>query len=256
MTIGEKLKKIRISLGLNQDEMAAGVMNRSFYSRIENDESRINSMDLLRLLQVHNISVFKFLDDKGNTKARNSLYQDLAALAYQQKNLSKLEEILNDQNFTNQKVKQIVQLMIHELRGTIDEFPQPMLNNLKYNVLEMGAWDENALWTLSYSMVLYDYHDLRGLVDSIFNRFKEQKELDRRTVKLLARLTINYLAVCLKQKHSLIEMRKSIRFIANLPNDANIVTEKAIALRVKAMLNGEQKQADEIGEILKEVISK
>ena len=39
--IGQRLKDIRLSLGLSQKEMVEGVMDRSSYSRIERDRKSV-----------------------------------------------------------------------------------------------------------------------------------------------------------------------------------------------------------------------
>lgn len=39
MMIGEHFKRVRNSKNLTQEQMAAGIVNRSFYSRVENGSS-------------------------------------------------------------------------------------------------------------------------------------------------------------------------------------------------------------------------
>ena len=50
MMIGEHLKKVRNSKNLTQKEMAAGIVNRSFYSRVENGSSSITADNLMKIL--------------------------------------------------------------------------------------------------------------------------------------------------------------------------------------------------------------
>lgn len=61
VTIGEKLRRARISLGLSQKQMAAGIVSPSFYSRVENGVSKISATNLIKILAVHNLSVAEFL---------------------------------------------------------------------------------------------------------------------------------------------------------------------------------------------------
>ncbi len=53
MTIGEQLKKTRNTLQLTQKQMSEGIISESFYSRVECDKSRINIIDLIKILNKH-----------------------------------------------------------------------------------------------------------------------------------------------------------------------------------------------------------
>lgn len=62
MTIGEQLKKTRNTLQLTQKQMSEGIISESFYSRVECDKSRINIIDLIKILNKHQISLYDFLN--------------------------------------------------------------------------------------------------------------------------------------------------------------------------------------------------
>ncbi len=49
MTIGELLKENRKKLNLTQKEMAGTIVSTSFYSRVEQDNTRISAIDLLKI---------------------------------------------------------------------------------------------------------------------------------------------------------------------------------------------------------------
>lgn len=50
MLIGERLKELRLFLGLTQKEMSQGIVSESFYSRVERGTRKIKIVDLLTLL--------------------------------------------------------------------------------------------------------------------------------------------------------------------------------------------------------------
>ena len=56
MTIGEALKDERLKLNLTQKEMAANIMSRSQYGKVEKDLHDISASVLLKLLEFHHIS--------------------------------------------------------------------------------------------------------------------------------------------------------------------------------------------------------
>ncbi|WP_173005101.1 helix-turn-helix domain-containing protein, partial [Lactobacillus helveticus] len=50
MTIGQQLKKTRLLFGLTQEEMSAGIVSKSFYSRVERDKNAITINKLIAML--------------------------------------------------------------------------------------------------------------------------------------------------------------------------------------------------------------
>ena len=65
MQVYQKLKKLRQSLGLRQVDMASGVVDVSFYSRIERGEVKIRAINLIELLQAQNVSLMSVMKDGG-----------------------------------------------------------------------------------------------------------------------------------------------------------------------------------------------
>jgi len=61
MTIGEALKQLRLHAGLTQNQMAAGLMSESFYSKVERDVHEIDANLLIELLTAHHFDVVSFL---------------------------------------------------------------------------------------------------------------------------------------------------------------------------------------------------
>ncbi|WP_281829715.1 MULTISPECIES: helix-turn-helix domain-containing protein [Lactobacillus] len=118
MQIGDRLKQMRLFLGLDKKKMAAGIIDQSFYSRVENNQNEIRVETLLALLKAHNISLLDFLKDSGDTKPKNLPYQEIIEAAYSEKNAASLIAILNDPNFTNQKYKQVISLLLTDLGDT------------------------------------------------------------------------------------------------------------------------------------------
>ncbi len=43
MTIGKALKQLRLHAGLTQDQMAAGIISESYYSKVERDIHNIDA---------------------------------------------------------------------------------------------------------------------------------------------------------------------------------------------------------------------
>ena len=90
----------------------------------------------------------------------------------------------------------------------------------------MDKWDEDSLWILSYTMFIYDFNDLEGIVDSIFNKYQFHKIRDSKIIYLLAQIAINYLNICLEQDRVKAQIKRTLTFLEDLPNIDEIALYK------------------------------
>lgn len=83
MKIGDRLKKMRVFLGLTQTEMSEGIMTESFYSKVERNVSKIKINDLLAILNKNGITLEDFFgvrDTVKNLDEGNSLKEAVLTL--------------------------------------------------------------------------------------------------------------------------------------------------------------------------------
>jgi len=96
MTIGEALKQLRLHAGLTQEQMAAGIVSESFYSKVERDIHDIDTKVLMDILTVHRFNVIEFFGKIWNQPTSKNPDFDLVAQisdAQNKKDLGKLNEI-------------------------------------------------------------------------------------------------------------------------------------------------------------------
>lgn len=250
--IGQRLKDIRLSLGLSQKEMVEGIMDRSSYSRIESGKTLIGISSLLKILELHQISILDFFGEWGEVKAKNRDYENAATDAFLRGDVELLTSLKNDPTYTAVKVKHVIGLMIAELTDDVRCFPSRIKRELKYNVLQIGEWDSNSLWILAHSMILYKFKDLEGLVGSVFNKFKNPKDYDDQVLRLVALGAVNYLQICLKQKEANYEIEKTLAYLKELPNLPVIMLEKMAGEYFSAKMHDDHETLKEIEMVLEE----
>lgn len=91
MNIGESLNYYRQLKGKKQSDFCKNVISVSFYSKVENNESRISAEDLLLLLKQNEIALEEFfLPMKQNRKIIEDIY-----LYYYQGDIAQLTQIYN-----------------------------------------------------------------------------------------------------------------------------------------------------------------
>lgn len=91
MKIGEALKQERIRLGLTQEKMIHGIIDKGHYSRIERGLERISADSLLKILFMHYIDLDDFFDQ---VKDQYYSKDDLEAIKLNKD----MMEILNEGN--------------------------------------------------------------------------------------------------------------------------------------------------------------
>lgn len=225
MEVGEKLRQLRLLQGKSQKDMIDGYLDRSFYSRVENNKNSIAAEDLINILQNNNISIVDFFNSFGDANPKNQIYQKKIESAFMEKDIDELKSIKEDNNFTNKIIKDVAELMLAKFENNSNKYGELRQRFKKY-IYHLDKWDEDSLWTLSYTMFIYDFNDLEGIVDSIFNKYQFHKVRDSKIIYLLAQIAINYLKICLEQDRVKAQIKRTLTFLEDLPNIDEIALYK------------------------------
>lgn len=250
MKIGDKLKYVRNSLGINQQKMANGVINRSFYSRVENNQYEIRVSHFLKILANHQIPLLQFLSDFGDVKSKNNWYENQIEAAFFDDDLQKLNKIMNTKSFTNLKVKQVTEFLIYKIEDKT--FPNSKARELRNSIFKIEHWDEDSLWIFVNTMDLYPLSDLQGLTNSIFLKYKKQDIFEDRLLQLLADITVRYLSFCVKDDRLEHEFNYAMEFLNQLPSSTLIMIQKMTALALFKIQKKDCKGGKEILQLIRE----
>ncbi len=168
MQIDEKLLAVRKKLGLSKAQMADGVIDPSYYSRVERGESNISATDLIGLLQKHNVSVIDFLSEFGDIQPKIEVYQRQALKAFNNKDLEKLEEIKNDPQLNYVILKKIAEGILDYLTtGKKVEIS----SDLKSYLSNVDHWSDYDLWNLWVCLQVYLPTYLQSLAEMAVAQF-------------------------------------------------------------------------------------
>lgn len=250
MKVGKKLKELRHLLTLTQDDMAQGIMSRSFYSRVENGISSPGVNEMIALLKMHDVSVVNFLEDEDQVNLREK-YQDQVILAYFKRDLNKLKQLRDVSELNNRRDKFAIKMLIAKLEGKETEFTSVLRRKMKHAFFEMKDLNKNILWLLLVYMNLYEFDELGSLMDVIFSRYEKSKNLDRRTLQLMASICVSYLKRCSQQDENDFEFMQAERVLAEVPNIADVFLQKLIG----QYFIFKRREQDEWAEFVKELIA-
>lgn len=251
VTVGEKLRLTRLSLGLSQTEMAKRSISRSFYSRVETNESNINVGDIISILNTQGISVVDFFADFVNNHSHKRSFQEKITFSFNIKDIDGLKQLKADPDLTDIMIKQTLEYMINKLLGKSSITPIDK-KSLKHDILQFDKWDEESLWIFSNVMDLYKFSELQGMVNSIFNHFEKSEIYEGYSLELIALIAVRYLQLCFKQKNATLEIKKTCDYLKKLPCSNRIFFFKLAGNYYKAMSDGNQKDARNISELIKD----
>lgn len=247
MLIGEHFRDVRYSQNLTQKEMAAGIVNRSFYSRVENGSSSITVDSLMKILYKHELSITEFLHDFGNAEPKLGVYQDKITAAYINKDIVALKEIYFHFKYEDARIKKLLQFLIDELNGVVTK---KQFKQLNYIFFKQNKWDEETLWLIFHIMGWYEPDDLQNLIDVIIKKCNREETTDRMK-QLMVRLAIRYLDICVKQDRNDDEVKEIFTLLKSLPNTSEMRMYKIIAVYYDKLFHHQYDEADDIAIMLK-----
>lgn len=226
--------------------MATGIVNRSFYSRVEGGCNSITADALLKLLYAHEISAVDFLQEFGDSEPRMEGYQKKISLAYLNGDVEELQYIQSKLKMRNKKIDQLVKLLIAKLKGNIDGI---QYKQLSWDSLKKRELDEESLWLIYYVMDFYKFADLQGLIEAILNK-SNFKYVDNRKKQLMAQIAVKYLRICFEKDQLNYGIQKTINFLKRLPDSVELGIYKFEAVYYNHLLHYRNKEAEKIAKIL------
>lgn len=201
MYIGDALQKERIKLGLSQEKMAANIVSRSYYSKVENNKYSITAEKLFNLLNYHNISIIDFLRriQQSNAPMTETIEDILSrelSEAFYSRDIKRVYELKKqiDRSEVSKELKIRVELVLAIIRNSLDALD----NNFKKEVKEylfVDDWVKNE-WTLKLfgnAMILFSKEYLNIYISQVIKYYKNIRNFPLETQTRICTIFINYL---------------------------------------------------------------
>ena len=246
MTIGEALKQTRLHAGLTQEEMAAGIISESFYSKVERDIHEIDANLLIRILSKHHFDVGSFfsrVNNSDNTTDPDFDLMNQISFAQNRKDLKKLDEIAA--KIANRggtcppsfwlkfRLENAYAWVLHS-----DKRISPELKRKVKAVIMDEDWNRTAYHYLSQAVIFLDIDDAYQLVDSAFRSYEKNPATDTFTLQFVAIIAVNFLNCCFHKNASKKYTDRAIQFLRELPVDGAIGINSVLGTYLRRSLTG------------------
>lgn len=240
--IGNQLKNTRVFLGLTQEEFCAGIVTESFYSRVENNKSRISMDALLKILNYHHVSLYNFFVGVDTQQMYKGMMQ-----AFIDRNIAKLH---NYQNLLapNKKYQLEFTLMFAILNDKVASLPDKVVQQARSQLLQIGKLSEEALFNVNLLVPVIDFKSLQVLVDYLVGT-AEINYMNLFSLQLLCHGLLAYLKRCYQEKNRQ-EAEKVLNFFAGIQNIPSLFLENLLANGYHYLFEKDKKKLSEIIKVL------
>ena len=227
MTIGEALKETRKSLGLSQTEMADPVLTKSYYSKIERGIHEIKAIDLIKILEMHNVDISEFLakcgvkEKTGNTVAwmnelRQSFYrQDIEKIKLLEEKITNLSTM---DKFNKDKLYATALLLEAGIEQRTNKFPKNKRKRIKNLIFGTDSWNEDNLRLFALSLSFWSVSEVNIIIKSILKKYANIKNFSKETQILVCAVMVNYMFYLIR--HSIQDIKlvaPAFKLVNNLP---------------------------------------
>lgn len=250
MRVGKALKAIRTELGLTQEEMAAGVISKSFYSKVENGYHHLDSETLFDIMTAHRdkidatdfFSFFLTYDPQENNIRK---LKDLANGGQIAKFDEFVERIKKSGEMTPDLEEKIYWANIF-LKGNEYKKVHPIpasLEKKKEGLLKNEDWNYFSYRTLNTLLPILDSELRNTLIKEAIKSFKKRKVYGISTLEEFgAGLLTTSLTVLWRdgKKRNDKLMRMVIKTIVDLPLISRLDGAKNAALYYEAILDDDK----------------
>ncbi len=259
MTIGEALKQLRLHAGLTQNQMAAGLMSESFYSKVERDVHEIDANLLIELLTIHHFDVVSFFTRVGNQDMRtepNFGLMNQISFAQNRKDLKTLDKIRAE--VKNGKVKSNfwLQFRLENAYAWVlhsNKMISPEMKKKVKSIIMDENWNRTAYHYLSQAVIFLDIDEAYQLVDSAFRAYDKKPETDTFTLQFVAMIAVNFLNCCYHQRDAIQKkyVDRAVNFLRELPKDGAIGINSVLGTYYEAIFSGDTEMVDMVIKVLK-----
>ena len=282
MTIGQALRKIRQNLDLTQKEMAANIVTRPFYAKVEAGKSRISADKLAAILFEHDVDITYFyqLLRATYTSKQKKIESDLNNKMEQAFNVGKIDEIESCyQEILSQSHSKILKLRamisVAYLKNKLNQIDPKIKKDLFIEFNEGQNWMTNpellrATYTSKQKKIESDLNNKMeqafnvGKIDEIESCYQEiLSQSHSKILKLRAMISVAYLKNKLNQidpkikKDLFIEFNEGQNWMTNpellrlFTNTMPLWEQDTLAFFINRLLN-EMKSNKNISELEQE----
>ena len=250
MKIGEALKEERLKLGLSIRKMADGILDPTFYSRVEQEHRNIGPEALVRILFAREINIDEFFNKIKDTYApseatKKAYLEEKIRIAFNSHDITAMRDYLKDVSKLNDPIlRPRVIVGIAYLEDKIKELPHEVVDQI---YAELDKNDElssnvNAIRLFTNAMPIFSDEQLTYFMHMLLTRVKEVENKSEKYDERIAITCNNYLYSCWQRKINPSTVEEAYSFMMGL-TEPHLLIYKLLGKMGKNLIDGNSEQA-------------
>ena len=250
MKIGEALKEERLKLGLSIRKMAEGIIDPTFYSRVEQENRNIGSEALVRILFAREINIDEFFDKIKDTYApsettKKAYLEEEIRIAFNNHDIATMRDCLKQVSKLDDPILKLrVIVGIAYLEDKIEELPHEIVDKI-YDELDKNdelSSNVNAIRLFTNAMPVFSDEQLTYFMHMLLVRAKNVENKSEKYDERVAITCNNYLYSCLQRKMNSPTVEEAYSFMMGL-KEPHLLIYKLLGKMGKNLIDGNKKQA-------------
>ena len=200
LEVGKELKILRLKLNLTQSEMANNIISTPTYSKIERGEARISFNDLVSILKVHRIDLYKFVKKineshvSGNAIESSYLIKLELEKAFYNNDLKtalylKEEAIKHSDTY----IKLLGYLIVAALQHSIDELDEKIKRQIRQIFFKYDEFNKYTLKLFGNAMGIYSVEEMSFQLNVILYKYSDPSRINPETQIIIAGICTNFI---------------------------------------------------------------
>ncbi|MFT8363039.1 MAG: helix-turn-helix domain-containing protein [Sporolactobacillus sp.] len=263
MTIGELLKQKRRELHLTQQQMCAGVLTVSFYSKVENNKHRISAEDLSEILYRQGLSETEFFDAYRASSDQGRRYRELSyriGNAFYRGDRQELRTLMEELDHTAlptiemRKIKLQMKFIAAALNEDYTIITDTDKRELKQSFFLQEDWSNGALALLANCMALYPLADIRPFIQSAFRLAGRHRSADRERDAIIMAIALNTCEMAIKEQSDA-DCAQALAVVAAYSSVPQSAFYKLMAAYYRALLDYRRSPGSETRQTIQSIIA-
>lgn len=257
MTIGEALRYEQKIKGYTNKQMAAGIVSQATYSKVINNQQKLASDLLIKLLFYHDIDIESFFEKLKSTympKKKVAEKQVVSRIvdAFNTHNVLQAERHLKELEALNINSGRLLQseLAVAYLKNDINNVDSKLIDKILYEVNKNSNWiaDIRSLSLFTTAMIILPSEKIELEMRLFFNKLERLDTIDKKPAERYAMLCDNYLHWRYEHKEAARSKNidYSIKYLKALPDIPQLAIYRISGLYYEALFDKNYNKAQKI----------
>ncbi|QNQ81450.1 helix-turn-helix domain-containing protein [Lactobacillus sp. PV034] len=256
--IGKFLYQERKKRGLTQKEFVRNIISVSQYSRVEQGQQDLRTIDFFKIININKIKLNELMTAVNEEKLVNENSDDeilkRLANAFYDRNLVEIKSIKEKYRPIKLKENIVLQATLMEsiLQDNLKNLDPIIIKKLSQKLNEADEWTTNKVFLQLFgsSMMIFDMQRLSIYMKKIIRTYMNKiSQYSFETQRRIGSICINYLGRAYQEQDQQL-LTNILKLLENMSANPDMLMYKLLGKYFESLFKNDRSQSEEILEIL------